>query len=292
MKDIYKISIIIPTYNRRKLLSYTLESLLKQKAQRKIFEVIICDDGSTDGTKQMVEKYQHEISLKYVFQEDKGYRVASARNLGIKVAQGRICLFIDSGVLLHGNCILEHINFHNESPNSAAIGYVYGFEEDNDYSNILEQLIIPSNPDLSIKRLALNSIFHDLREKHYVGYDYKIEYLPAPWLYFWTCHVSVLRKHLVEINYFDEDYDGKWGVEDNDLGFRLHQKKVKILLLKSAQAIHYPHKKNKSDLHQEGYHNCRYFHDKFQTVTTKLFLDNFLNKEFTDINKYINVESL
>jgi glycosyltransferase involved in cell wall biosynthesis len=87
----FEISVIIPTYNRSKLLCYTLNSLVKQSLPKDRYEVIICDDGSHDDTAQITEKYKSFLNIKYVFQEDKGYRPASARNNGIKLASGKVC---------------------------------------------------------------------------------------------------------------------------------------------------------------------------------------------------------
>src|SRR5690606_38740256 len=125
----YDVSVIIPTYNRAKLLGYTLDSLVSQNTNKDRFEVVVGDDGSSDETAQVVEAYRDSLNIKYTFQEDKGYRPASARNKAIRLAEGAICLFVDSSVILHPDCIDEHIRFHKShvSPVSA-IGYVYGFD--------------------------------------------------------------------------------------------------------------------------------------------------------------------
>jgi glycosyltransferase involved in cell wall biosynthesis len=67
------VSIIIPTYNRKKLLMYTLDSILKQSISLDLIQVIVVDDGSSDDTAEMVRPYFEEINFKYFFQEDKGY---------------------------------------------------------------------------------------------------------------------------------------------------------------------------------------------------------------------------
>jgi glycosyltransferase involved in cell wall biosynthesis len=288
-KNKYDVSVIIPTYNRSQLLSYTLDSLLEQNIGKSRFEVVIGDDGSTDDTREMIKKYEGQMNVKYVFQEDRGYRPASARNNAIRVSSGRICLFIDSSVILDTNCIAEHIRFHaGHEARVSAIGYVYGFDHNQESEELLKELVIPSAPHLSIDRLAKYDVFHDVREDHYVKYKDKIEHLPAPWYYFWTCHLSIASRDLANVGLFDESYDGRWGVEDNDLGFRLHQSGVKICLLREAMSIHYPHGKNKEERRQEGYENCLYFHDKFKTLETKLFLDHYRDtgaSSLADINE-------
>jgi len=285
--DKFEVSVIIPTYNRSKLLDYSLLSLQQQDIDKSRFEVIVADDGSSDDSRDVVQKHAKEMNIKYVYQEDKGYRPASARNMGILASEGQICLFIDSGVLLNSNCIRQHSDFYSRMHEKVAvIGYVYGFERTHDSELKLMELIDPTNASEAILKISKDEIFFDIRDEHYVKYNDQIQDLPAPWYYFWTCHVSVPRLELISAGLFDEKYDGRWGVEDNDLALRLGQRGIKIHFLRSAEAIHYPHDKNKQERRIEGLPNCSYFNSKFGTVETQLFLDSYLNIiELVDINK-------
>ncbi|MBD0258213.1 MAG: glycosyltransferase [Cytophagales bacterium] len=288
MKDAhypFEVSVIVPTYNRSRLLAHTLDSLILQDLDKSRFEVVVGDDGSSDDTRETVRSYESRLNLRYVFQEDKGYRPASARNKAIRMARGKICLMVDAGVLLNANCLAEHVRFHAaKGVPAVAIGYVYGFDHDQASEELLLKLIVPANPQRSIERLSQYPVFSDVREKHYARYADKIEDLPAPWFYFWTCHLSVPAEQLHRAGLFDEAYDGRWGVEDNDLGYRLYRNGVKICLLRTAQSIHYPHGKDKASRHQEGLENCRYFHGKFPCLETRLFLQSYTSTELTDIN--------
>lgn len=289
----YDVSVIIPTYNRDKLLTYSLDSLTLQNLGKNRYEVIVADDGSTDNTRDVVKQYEGKMNIKYLFQEDKGYRPASARNMGIRAAEGRICIFIDSSVILHTNCLQEHLRYYAANETSAAaIGYVYGFDHNEKSEEVLKKLVVLGDPDGSIQRLADYPVYLDVRDQHYVRYNDKIDDLPAPWYYFWTCHVSVPREELINIGLFDESFDGRWGSEDNDLAYRLHRNGVKISLLRTAEAIHYPHGKDKAERQKEGYQNCAYFHSKFQTIETQMFYETYMNNEFVDINHLISQQLL
>lgn len=282
----YEISIIIPTYNRSELLSYTLNSLAKQNIGRDEFEVIIADDGSTDNTKEVIVDYENLINIEYVFQQDLGYRPASARNKGLAAATGTVCLFLDSGIILHPDSIRHHINFFkNNNGRKAAVGYVYGFDHSDGDEAFLKSLISPLDPKGSIERIQNYDQYKDIREKQYSKYCDNIESLPAPWFYYWTCHVSAMRSDIINVGAFDEKYDGRWGVEDQDLGLRLQQDGVKICLLRNAVSIHYPHNKNKADRHAEGYQNCQYFHSKFNTIETGIYLEVYKRPDLVDINE-------
>lgn len=135
-----KASIIIPTYNRATLLEKTLLSILNQSVTLDEIEVIICDDGSSDNTKNIVKKFKNKLRIHYVFQEDRGFRAAAARNLGIKKTNSPICVFIDSGILLSSKAIENHIISHERhDKNVAVIGYVYGFDDYSRNDEIIEK---------------------------------------------------------------------------------------------------------------------------------------------------------
>ena len=79
-----KISVIIPTYNRKHTLHRAIESVLNQTF--KPLEIIVVDDGSNDGTGEWVEEIYP--SIKYVFIKNSG--VSAARNTGVRSANGPV----------------------------------------------------------------------------------------------------------------------------------------------------------------------------------------------------------
>ena len=99
------ISIITPTYNRADELKHLYRSIRKQSIDLGILELIISDDGSTDSTKSMVEKWVEisEISIKFITQKNQG--PGAARNHGMEVAEGDLFLFIDSDCEAHPDWI-------------------------------------------------------------------------------------------------------------------------------------------------------------------------------------------
>lgn len=91
-------SIIIPTFNREKLITRSITSILNQTFSD--FEIIIVDDGSTDNTKAVVESLKDD-RLKYFRTENFG--VAHARNFGSKHSIGQYVGFLDSDDILKEN---------------------------------------------------------------------------------------------------------------------------------------------------------------------------------------------
>lgn len=85
-----KYSVIIPAYNAERTLSLTLEALRRQTVPREEYEVIVVDDGSTDGTAEVARAY----GVRLIRQQNQG--PAAARNVGVREARGEIVLFTDS----------------------------------------------------------------------------------------------------------------------------------------------------------------------------------------------------
>ncbi len=95
------LSVIVPVYNGEKYLRECLESLTKQGFEKDKHEVLVINDGSTDGTEKIIdefcEKYDYFVKLN---KENGG--VSSARNLGIEKSQGEYIAFIDGDDMFAG----------------------------------------------------------------------------------------------------------------------------------------------------------------------------------------------
>ena len=107
------VSVIIPTYNRKDLLVDAIRSIMDQDF--KSFEIIIVDDGSTDGT----EEYIKSLNLPVRFFEKNNGGVAAARNFGIKEARGEYLAFLDADdVWIEGflSTVMDYFHsYHNTS---------------------------------------------------------------------------------------------------------------------------------------------------------------------------------
>ena len=267
-------SVIIPTYNRSDLLNMTLQSLAAQSFSVSEFEVIVIDDGSSDDTEFVARSYQNKINIKYSFQHDEGYRVAKARNTGIRNASSDICIFIDSGVILHSGCIAAHVKIHGLSDRSTAVcGYVYGFNEDNEDEQTIREYLTEMPYDLAIKNFENQEKFLDIREEFYQKYTDDFGGLPAPWLVFWTCNASARRSALIEVSMFDESFKS-WGAEDIDLAYRLHVNGTRFVLGRTAKSIHYPHHKSYQTNMSDAKKNYQYFSKKYEKRVCSLVPDN------------------
>lgn len=122
-----RVSVVIPTYNRRALLSEAVESCLRQTHVN--LEVIIVDDGSTDDTREYVERMLisswASASIKYELQDNAG--ASSARNHGLRLATGKFVQFLDSDDLLMPTKIARQLAaFQDSPPRDAVCCHCYG----------------------------------------------------------------------------------------------------------------------------------------------------------------------
>lgn len=105
-----KLSLLIPVYNSEKFLAQCLESVCNQDLPSSDYEIIIINDGSSDGSAKIIEDFQEKqsniISLK---QENKG--VSAARNAGLMVAKGNYISFVDSDDFIQPNSLLRILHY-------------------------------------------------------------------------------------------------------------------------------------------------------------------------------------
>jgi glycosyltransferase involved in cell wall biosynthesis len=273
-----KVSVIIPTYNRSEILEYTLSSLTAQDFPNREYEVIVIDDGSSDNTREVVNLFKNEMNIVYYFQEDKGFRVALARNEGIKRAKGDVLVFIDTGIVVGSTFVREHYSAHfgNTSgksrcidENYAVIGYVYGFNHENKEGDVTPEYIDFSRPNQMIQNLKVTDCYSDMREFVYRGFGGDFSIIPAPWTLFYTNNISVKKNVMLDAGCFDESFI-TWGVEDIECGYRLFENNVKFKLSREACAVHYPHERHRNLNYVSGKINEIKFYNKFKKDVLEL----------------------
>jgi glycosyltransferase involved in cell wall biosynthesis len=265
-------TIVIPTYNRSGLLNMTLTSIRNQHIDKSLIEVIVVDDGSADDTFQVAESFKNDFSMQYFFQEDRGYRVGTARNTGIQHANGEIIIFVDSGMIAGVDFVQEHLASHQKHPDTAVLGYMFGFQERPEDTGFLIQTIRDTNPEITMDTLLHERRCLDIREKVFKICDSAIDQLPAPWVLFWTGNASASKQNILKAGLFDNRFDLRWGIEDIDLGYRLFRENIQFRLNRNARAIHYPHESDTVRKLEEEAINKLHFHEKHQSFETNLLL--------------------
>jgi glycosyltransferase involved in cell wall biosynthesis len=183
-----KVSVIIPAYNSAQFIVETLESVFAQTYND--YEIIIVDDGSTDNIKEILQNYMSKI--RYIYKVNGG--PASARNVGIKNADGEYIAFLDSDDLWLPEKLKEQMECFQNNPD---IGLVYcdniRFNENSIYQK-KDNIYQPTNGYIFFKLLEGNFITNST--------------------------VIVKKKCLEEVDYFDEDIN-LISSEDYDMWLRI-----------------------------------------------------------------------
>jgi glycosyltransferase involved in cell wall biosynthesis len=190
-----KLTVIIPTFNRKETLRQTLMSFGEQTSGD--FDLIVADDGSTDGTAEMVKSLKVPYPIVHLWQPNSGR--SAARNMGIKNAEGGIILFVDDHIIVQKDLITEHLRSHEKCSGtnvSVIRGRVEFFGKREDAPDPAKEII---------KRETRPS-FSD----------------QDPFRNFITNNISVRADALLKVEGFDEDFK-EYGLQDSELGYRLRK---------------------------------------------------------------------
>ena len=119
-----RVTVVVPTFNRKDKLLSCLEALARQSILPQEFEVVLIDDGSTDGTQEALRDRSFPFALRYYRQENAG--PGQARNLGIQRARGEIVLFIGDDIMADERLLEEHLLAHagTSEPGAAVLGHI------------------------------------------------------------------------------------------------------------------------------------------------------------------------
>lgn len=124
-KPVLDITVVIPTYNSEKRLPKVLDLLSRQTDLSHVrWEILVCDNGSTDDTAAVVRRYQKKWSaqspLHYRFAAKQG--AASARQLGVESARGELIAFLDDDNLPSQDWLVQAYRFAEAHPQAGAFG--------------------------------------------------------------------------------------------------------------------------------------------------------------------------
>jgi glycosyltransferase involved in cell wall biosynthesis len=105
------VSVVIPMFNAEKYVGEAIESILAQTYKN--IEIIVVDDGSTDGSKAIVDKYK--VKLKYFYQANSG-TCSNPRNRGVEYSSGEYITFFDADDIMLPRKIEKQVEFLNNNP--------------------------------------------------------------------------------------------------------------------------------------------------------------------------------
>ncbi len=191
-----KLSVVVPTHNKRDLLERTLEALAAQEVAGG-WEVVVVDDGSRDGTPELLAGRQGVPAGRlHVLRSEHNRGRAAARNLGVRAAVGHWVLFLDDDILAPPGLLGAHLAVLEAQPHCGTIGLVR-----------------------TAPALVDAPHFHYLDSRGLA----KIKGDRVPARYFVTQNAAVPRDAFLAVGGFDEAFSG-YGFEDVELAFRLEDR--------------------------------------------------------------------
>jgi len=151
------VSVVIATYNREKSLGKAIESALRQSYSN--IEIIVVDDGSTDGTKKVVQFYSTDSKISYIYQENKNCHV-DAMNNGIKIAKGKyIAILDDDDFWCDEKKIEKQVNFLEKNKDHVLVGGG-AIKADEKGKEIVNYLLPENDADIRTNILVRNLFVH------------------------------------------------------------------------------------------------------------------------------------
>ena len=205
------VSIIISTYNRAHYIKITIDSFLNQCYPPDLYEIIICDNNSTDHTKQVIEEYKNSkdgTRIRYLFEKRQGMHFA--RNYAAKKSCGDLLYFADDDVIADRNLLSELVKVFEDKRVGCASGKILPKWE--------------CVPPKWVEKYCNNSLLslNDLGDATKISRND---------LGVWGCHEAVRRDVFFEAGGFHLDLvgngpgigDGETGMNDDikHLGYRL-----------------------------------------------------------------------
>ncbi|HZV76760.1 MAG TPA: glycosyltransferase [Candidatus Babeliales bacterium] len=190
------------TYNRAALLERVLDACFDQTLPEDAYEIVLVDDGSSDGTYSVIEQARGRATCAFTVVAQANGGLARARNAGIARARGERIVFIDDDVLPLPNFVEEHLRAAARRRGAIVRGGAIEVED-------LDEL---PPPIWTIKNYSGN--------------------------FFWTTNVSVPLATIRAVGAFDESF-AEYGWEDIDVGLRLRAAGVRAVFAPSALVYHF-----------------------------------------------------
>lgn len=271
----FLISVVVSTYNRPDALKASLDSLLRQTDRH--FEILVADDGSTADTVELVAAYirdNPQITIKHVYQEDKGFRLSRIRNQAVINSAGEYVIFMDGDCLALPGFVARHRQLASKgwfvAGNRVLINQSYTQE-------VLEA-------DFPLYDMPLGYFFK-LRLSNKINRFISFIPIPCQRFRYWQpqkwrkaigCNTAFWKQDLLAVNGYDENFEG-WGYEDSDLLIRLLHHGIKRKEGRFAvPVLHLWHKQNDRSQHDSNYQRLMQRLDNPQLVRSQAGIDQYL----------------
>ena len=247
------VSVVIPVYNRKEKLAKTIAALTHQTYPHDLIEIVIADDGSSDHPEVLLDIFSSSFTMKYIRQDDDGYRLSEIRNKGVAASSHEQIIILDCDMLPLPSLVESYMKYAHVSKKAVLIGgRRYVNTDDVTHEDIL--LDINSATSLPSLRTDTGQVptnglppSEDWRYKIYRTTN-NLKDSKYPFRAFCGGNVC-FNKHLIEtVGGFDEDFTA-WGAEDTEFGYRVYNHGFWLIPVEGAGALHQepPHGSNETD---------------------------------------------
>jgi len=210
------LSVSLCTYDRRETLLESLEAFSRQELPRGAYELVVVDDGSQDGTRELLERIELPVPATVVHQPNGG--LSAARNTGLEHCRGELVLFVNDDTIPEPSLVEEHVRTHRRLAGEGLRAVLGSFEQPAEaLDNALMRYLEASDEIFGFSKLT-------------PGRDYD-------GMFFWTCNVSVPLAAVRAAGDFDVSFR-HYGCEDTDLGVRLEALGMRVHYHPAARALH------------------------------------------------------
>jgi GT2 family glycosyltransferase len=211
-----EVTVLLATHDRREVLLACLEGFSRQLVAPGVLEIVVCDDGSSDGTEEFAKSLALPVPFSYLREELPG-GASRARIRGLERARGRLVLFVNDDTIPFPDTVARHLAAHAAlAPSEVAV--LGTFEQPEEHLN--------------------NALMRLLEHSNYVfGYA---GFAPGQTLdgaHFYTCNTSVARAAVLAVGGFDPAF--RMFAEDTDLGLRLERAGVPLVYRPECRALHH-----------------------------------------------------
>ena len=205
-------SVVVPCFNSAPLLAKGLPALVRQAGPAGDCEVIVVDDGSTDGTAALIASLGLPESFRYVRQENQG--AAAARNRGASEARGQILVFLDSDVVPDADLLEEHIESHRCYRRALIVG---------------QTRALPADGLGTFHKVLGNAVY---------SFDQGDEEKQVTFQQVLSRNLSLRRESFFEIGGFDQDFP-RSGFEDVEFAYRAARLGFRLVYNPRASGDHH-----------------------------------------------------
>lgn len=216
-------SVIVPNFNRADALPWTLASLSRQSLGSGYFEVVLVDDGSTDGSVELIQALRGRLPfcLKLIQQEREG--PGAARNRGARVAEYDVLLFWDSDMVADSRVVEIHAALHAQRDAILVAGARRPWHKA--YTTTFAKTMNPDRDQFDGKPLSCQEVF--------------------------SCNLSIRRSEFWSLGGFDESLRA---FEDTDLAYRAQRAGLTLVFARDAIGYHnHPMTLEQACQHQRRY---------------------------------------